>query len=127
MKIQYFIKTVFTLWSTIFFSSHSFAQQNWDILPYKNYSDFKLLNLNKSIITINILYDRMFPLANVTEYTGLPETNTDTIYPDHIMQSYYEIYNSAYLNVGMIDPDAPRAFVRSIYLPQINAHFSIYL
>ncbi|TAH06657.1 MAG: hypothetical protein EAZ13_08765 [Sphingobacteriia bacterium] len=104
MKIQYFIKTVFTLWSTIFFSSHSFAQQNWDILPYKNYSDFKLLNLNKSIITINILYDRMFPLANVTEYTGLPETNTDTI-----------------------DPDAPRAFVRSIYLPQINAHFSIYL
>ncbi len=64
-------------------------------------------NLNKTFVTTNILYDRMFPLANVDEYTGLPAaSNMDTTHPDHLMQAYYEIYNSAYNNNGRISPDA---------------------
>lgn len=82
------------------------AQTTWDTLPWKSYSDFKLQNLNKAYVNTNILYDRVFPLANVDEYTGLPAyTNTDTTHPDHWMQAYYEIYNSAYNVSGWVSPD----------------------
>lgn len=89
MKLKIISKTVFVLQILIAFTSELNAQQNWDTLPWKNYADYKLQNLNKSYITTNILYDRVFPLANVDEYTGLPAaTNTDTTHPDH-MQAYY--------------------------------------
>lgn len=100
------VKTIFVCYLFTAITTQLHAQQNWDTLPFKNYSDYKLQNLNKAYVNTNILYDRMFPLANVDEYIGLPgATNTDTTHPDHFMQSYYEIYNSAYNTTGWISPD----------------------
>lgn len=87
------------------------AQTNWDTLPWKSYSDYRLQNLNKSYVTTNILYDRMFPLANVDEYSGSLSLS-DTTHPDHFMQAYYEIYNSAYNTTGWISPDQMDSIVR---------------
>jgi len=39
------------------------AQTNWDTLPWQQYADWKLQNLNKSYITTGILYDRSFPIS----------------------------------------------------------------
>jgi hypothetical protein len=87
-------RAVLALVVIIAFAFNAQSQQNWDTLPWKSYSDFKLQNLNKSYVTTNILYDRMFPLADVDDYKGLHyDTNTDTTHPDHIMQAYYEMYN----------------------------------
>ena len=69
------------------------AQSTWDALTWKCYADYKLQMLNKSYVGTGILYDRVFPIANVDEYTGLAN---DTTTPNHFMQAYYEIYNSAY-------------------------------
>lgn len=106
MKFNYFIRIVAAFFLLLFIATSISAQQNWDTLPWKSYSDYKMQNLNKSFVATNILYDRMFPLANVDEYTGLPETNNDTTHPDHVMQAYYEMYNAAYNTTGMISPNA---------------------
>jgi hypothetical protein len=53
---------VFILLSVTF---TTIAQSTWDTLPYKSYADFKLQNLNKSLITTGILCDRMFPAADI--------------------------------------------------------------
>lgn len=103
------------------FAISSYAQtQNWDTLPWKAHADYQMQNLNKSFIATNILYDRMFPLANVDEYKGLPyNTNTDTTHPDHLMQAYYEMYNSAYNTTSMMPPDR--------YCLQFQIYFSLFL
>lgn len=74
MRNKIFLKALLALWLTVAYTSNIRAQQNWDTLPWKSYSDFKLQNLNKSYVTTNILYDRMFPLANVDEYYDVPQS-----------------------------------------------------
>lgn len=107
MRFKHLIRVFIALQLLIAFTSTAKAQQNWDTLPWKSYSDYRLQNLNKSYIATNILYDRVFPLANVDEYSGLPAyTNTDTTHSDHWTQAYYEIYNSAYNTTGWIHPDS---------------------
>lgn len=81
------------------------AQVIWDTLPYKQYSDFKLQNLDKSIITSGILYDRMMPIADIERYKQQDQF-TDTTGPRHWAQAYYELYNSAYNTSGWITPQA---------------------
>lgn len=106
MKTLKFTRQCIALIILLSFYNLLFAQTVWDTLPWKQYADWKLQNLNKAYITTNILYDRMFPLANVDEYKGIPSTNTDTTHPDHWMQAYYEMYNAAYNTAGWISPDA---------------------
>ncbi len=113
MRIIKLKRSFISFWIAILIFTQAKAQQNWDTLPWKSYSDFKLQNLNKSYVITNILYDRMFPLANVDEYTGLPKTNNDTTHPDHLMQAYYEIYNSSYNTTGWISPDSLDALIKS--------------
>lgn len=47
------------------------AQVVWDTLPYKQYADFKLQNLNKSFIPTGILYDRVMPIADIQRFKQL--------------------------------------------------------
>ena len=68
---------------------------NWDTLPWKNYADFRLQPLDKSYINTGVLYDRVFPIAQLDERTGLLP-NEDTTSSNHFKQSYYEMYNSIY-------------------------------
>ena len=81
-----------------------FSQTVWDTLPWKNYADFRLQNLDKSYINTGVLYDRVFPIAQLDERTGLLP-NEDTTSSDHFKQSYYEIYNSIYNPSGIYTPD----------------------
>ena len=109
------LKKMLAVLSLCCFAISSYAQtQNWDTLPWKAHADYQMQNLNKSFIATNILYDRMFPLANVDEYKGLPyNTNTDTTHPDHLMQAYYEMYNSAYNTTSMMPPDSLDARIKT--------------
>ena len=85
MKTLKFTRHCIALLVLLSFCNFLSAQTVWDTLPWKQYADWKLQNLNKTFITTNILYDRMFPLANVDEYKGIPSTNSDTTHPDHWM------------------------------------------
>lgn len=77
---------------------------NWDTLPYIQQADFKLAQLNKSLITTNILYDRVMPIADIERFKA-QESFTDTSSPRHWVQAYYELYNSAYNNSTWLTPD----------------------
>lgn len=82
----------------------SISQSNWDTLPYKAYSDYKLQQLNKSLITTNILYDRVFPVADIERFKQ-QEQYTDTSSLKHWTQAYYELFNAAYNNSTWVTPD----------------------
>jgi hypothetical protein len=77
----------------------------WDTLPWKNYADFKLQLLNKAFVTTGILYDRVFPISQLDEHSGLPSSNSDTVTDERLSQAYYEIYNSSYNITGWKHPD----------------------
>lgn len=79
----------------LFSFTTAFSQTVWDTLPWKNYADYRLQPLIKSYINTGVLYDRVFPIANLDERTGLLP-NEDTTSSDHFKQSYYEMYNSIY-------------------------------
>lgn len=93
----------------------AFAQSNsWDTLPWKTVADQKLLLLNKNLIPTGILYDRVFPIADVDEHLGfmpVPDSKSltilqvDTTSPGQFLQAYYELYNSAYNTSPWIHPD----------------------
>lgn len=102
--LRHFFVTIFLILVALF----SKAQVIWDTLPYKQYADFKLQNLDKSIITSGILYDRMMPIADIERFKQQDQF-TDTTGPRHWMQAYYELYNSAYNNTGWLSPDALQA------------------
>lgn len=63
----------------------------WDTLPYKTYADFKLQTLDKDFITSNILYDRVFPVADIERFKQQDQF-TDTTSSRHWIQAYYEIF-----------------------------------
>ena len=60
----------------------AFTQTVWDTLPWKSYADYRLQNLNKSYVNTGVLYDRVFPIAQLDERTGLLP-NEDTTSSDH--------------------------------------------
>lgn len=78
---------------------------NWDTLPYIQQADFKLAQLNKSLISTNILYDRVMPISNIERFKA-QENQNDTSSPRHFVQAYYELFNSAYNNTAWLTPDA---------------------
>ncbi len=48
--------------------------------------------LDKTILTTNILYDRIFTLAYIQDYKG--DAVSDTTNTEHFHQAYYEIFSS---------------------------------
>lgn len=87
MKTHIFLRQSFICLIFVLYCFKLSAQTNWDTLPWKQYADWKLQNLNKSFISTNILYDRSFPIANVNEYKGTPANNTDTTTGNHWIQA----------------------------------------
>ncbi|HSJ69034.1 MAG TPA: hypothetical protein VK921_15220, partial [Anditalea sp.] len=57
--------------------------------------DIKLQLLDKSHITTDILYDRVFPLANLVEFNQI---NSDTSHINHFYQAYSELQSADYTN-----------------------------
>ena len=82
------------LLSLLFCTQFLYAQTNdWDTLPWRDHADYKFQNLNKNLIPKGVLYDRVFPFANVHTYKG-SLSYTDTTYTNHFIQSYYEMYQA---------------------------------
>jgi hypothetical protein len=57
-----FIKILNLIILLFSFSSVAFSQTVWDTLPWENYADYRLQNLDKSYINTTVLYDRVFPI-----------------------------------------------------------------
>jgi hypothetical protein len=112
-------KTVFLIILLFSFSFAAFSQTVWDTLPWKNYADYRLQPLDKSYINTGVLYDRVFPIANLDERTGLLP-NEDTTSSDHFKQSYYEMYNSIYNPSGVSTPDDMENMLNTF--PVYNGH-----
>ncbi|TVZ25131.1 hypothetical protein JM83_0030 [Gillisia sp. Hel_I_86] len=55
--------------------------------------DTKLQLLNKNEVTTDILYDRVFPLANLVEFNQLA---SDTSHINHFYQAYHELQRADY-------------------------------
>jgi len=86
------IKKTYLLLLLFSYSFTSFSQTVWDTLPWKSYSDYRLQQLNKSYVNTGVLYDRVFPIAQLDERTGLLP-NEDTTSSNHFKQSYSEMYS----------------------------------
>lgn len=83
-------------------SIFAFAQQTCPTdPPYSDFAFDMLKNLDKSQVPTGILYESVFPIADIFNYTG-NASNTDTSYTSHFIQAYAEIYKSAVNNSGMI-------------------------
>jgi len=65
MKNKFLQTYFFVLCFSLLVAFRANSQVIWDTLPYKTYADYKLQNLDKSIITSGILYDRAFPVADI--------------------------------------------------------------
>lgn len=119
------MKNIFTktLLASVFFilSLNAFSQSGWDTLPWKSYADFRLQSLNKSYISTGVLYDGVFPIANMDEHTGL-STDEDTTSSDHFKQGYYEMYNAADIQVVEKYP-----FKNQVITPAIIYQISLFL
>jgi hypothetical protein len=73
----------------LLFTTTLFAQ---DITPEV---DIKLQLLNKNYVTTDILYDRVFPLANLMEFNQIA---SDTSHINHFYQAYHELQHADYNN-----------------------------
>ncbi|MBA2498631.1 MAG: hypothetical protein H0V30_02790, partial [Chitinophagaceae bacterium] len=130
MRTNILLRHFFALSFISFFAFSTKAQTTWDTLPYKAYSDYKLQNLDKTIITSGILYDRVFPVADIERFKQQDQF-TDTTGPRHWVQAYYEIYNAAYNNTGWLSPDAleakldTNAYVNAIPIGLLNYSYNV--
>lgn len=66
-------------------------------------------NLNKAEITTSILYDRVFPFANIDYFNYI---NPDTSNYEYFKQAYFELYTASYNNMAMFHPDAFEKFAQ---------------
>jgi hypothetical protein len=83
-------------------SIFAIAQQNCPTdPPYSDFAFDMLKNLDKSQVPSGILYETVFPIADIFNYTG-SSGNTDTSYTAHFIQAYAEIYKSAVNNSSML-------------------------
>ena len=85
MKYHSFLRYFLVFSAILFGCFFSDAQVVWDTLPYKQYADFKLQNLNKSFIPTGILYDRVMPIADIERFKQQDQF-TDTTGPRHWLQ-----------------------------------------
>jgi hypothetical protein len=70
--------------------------------PYAEEAYHILKNIDKSQIPTSILYEAVFPWANIDLFDG--STSTDTTNSYHFFQSYAELYYSSYSRANMIHP-----------------------
>jgi hypothetical protein len=77
-----------------------FAQVPVCNLPpsYKANAHDLLKNLDKTQISTGVLYENVYPMAEVEFYTG--QINTDTTNSEHFKQAWDELYQSTYNNTG---------------------------
>ena len=114
----------------LFLFSSAMGQSGWDTLPYKQFADFTLQQLNKTYINSGILYDRVFPVADIERFKQQNQT-TDTSGPRHWIQAYYELYNAAYNNAGWLAPDVldkkldTNAFVNAVPIGLLNFKYTM--
>lgn len=87
----------------LFYHSLSAQTSNWDSLPWKDYADYKLLYLNKNLVTTGVLFDRVFPFSNIDVFKGSLNF-TDTTNSNHFLQAYYEMYEASYNTTGKKKP-----------------------
>jgi hypothetical protein len=76
----------------------------WGIIPavlaqsqYQQATDAAIVNLDKSGVTSGILYDRVFPFANLYEPSA-PSS------PGHFRQAHAELFNASYNTANRINP-----------------------
>ncbi|QEK51805.1 hypothetical protein FYC62_09205 [Pedobacter aquae] len=100
MKKIYIKKAVLTALISCYALFSAIAQTQ----TYQQEADQVLLNLNKVEVTTGILYDRVFPLANLQNFQGL--VTDDTTNTEHFHQAYYELYNAMLNNNGYQTPEA---------------------
>ncbi len=70
--------------------------------PYAEEAHHKLKNLDKSQIPSGILYEEVFPWADLELYNASSSTDTTTLL--HFFQSYSELFYSNYNRTNMIHP-----------------------
>lgn len=90
MKTKNLLRNILALIPFLFIVSAAIGQAGWDTMSYKQFADFKLQQLNKSFINSGILYDRIFPVADIERFKQQNQT-TDTSSPRHWIQAYYEL------------------------------------
>jgi hypothetical protein len=73
------------------------AQNNF---PYAEKADSIFANLDKSLITTGILFDRAVPLSRFDLYNPA----TDIVDYQMATQTYFELYQAAYQRTNLIDP-----------------------
>lgn len=71
--------------------------------PYAEEAHNILKNLDKTQIPTGILYEAVFPWADLDIYDGSTITDTTSLY--HFFQSYNELFYSNYNRAGMIHPN----------------------
>ncbi len=71
-------------------------------VPYNKRAYEILENLDKSQISTGVLYENVFPWAEVEFFDGT--TNADTSNTLHFMQAYTELYNSTYNRANILHP-----------------------
>lgn len=97
MKNLYFAIMVFLIVSqTAFAQVAASAPYYGDTAVYRNKMDYYFYPLDKTRIPTGILYDRVFPVANLERYTGF--NGQDTTSSDQFHQAYYELYSASYQN-----------------------------
>lgn len=89
---------------------------------YKYVADSLFYHLDKSGVTTNILYDRVFPLANLHSFNKL---QPDTASNKHFRQAYAELYNAAYNNTSWLLPMHIDAVASQIRLDTLGARIPI--
>lgn len=86
-------------------------------LSYREEMDYIFQPLDKSKTPSGILYDRIFPLADVTDFTGT--SIQDTTDSEHWFQAYYQFYQASYNTTGKLPSHQVRNAVDASYGPNI--------
>ena len=89
---------------------------------YKYVADSLFHHLDKSGVTTGILYDRVFPLANLHAFNKL---QPDTASNKHFRQAYSELYSAAYNNIAWLLPAHIDAIASQIRLDTLGARIPI--
>src|SRR5439155_12197103 len=74
-------------------------------------ADSVFKNLNKSYITTNILYDRVYPYAMLHMFNT---TYFDTTNVHHFLQGYFELYSAKYNNTNLLKPDSLKEKIKAV-------------
>jgi Secretion system C-terminal sorting domain/Putative serine esterase (DUF676) len=81
-------------------ATHALAQYSYKPSDYRTAADAVLVNLDKTLVSSKILYDRVFPSARLHEWTA-----NDVSSMGHFIQAQKEIYDACYNTTNMLSPD----------------------